>query len=109
MGVRVNPGKRPPIATFHPTRLEGLGHRIGYIEINSDLGTLVTHAGDRFKLDPNDEQRLRDLIIITTLTMQERSEEHRIAVWPIERSLTDRLVGGDARRDSAGWRTLIFG
>ena len=74
-----------PIATFRPSRLEGLAHSIGYIDMNWDPESYYGYDESignykRFELQEGYMKRLLDVIIISALVMQERDEEHRIIV-----------------------------
>jgi len=56
------------LAKFHPTTLEGPKHKIGSLVIEWDGKALM------------------DMIVITALVVQERSDEGKIAVWVRRRS-----------------------
>ena len=74
-----------PLAKFHSARLEGLAHSIGYIDMTWDPTHYFGYDDGlrqykRYDLADGYLQKLLDVIIITNLTIQEREEEHRIAV-----------------------------
>ena len=84
------------LARFSPARLEGLAHRIGYIDMNWDPTNYFGYDDGlrqyrRYDLAERDLQRLLDVIIITNLTIQEREEEHRIAVRLLPQQSADLL------------------
>lgn len=74
------------IAKFHPKWLEGPGHKIGTLELS--------------------QKEIQDIIVVTAVVVQERSDEHKLSVLPLVFVLLiDRLKG----LASVRWKSELRG